>query len=211
MKKLFKKIVTMGIAAVMAVSAMSLSAFAEEENHNDAVASFLAADGVSRIYLTQEDIDNGNNTVVGYNGIVFEVEEVSNNEMSLYRSATESYDFTINRTNVPVSSYFSIEASSVLGSFNIAPLATRYSSSLFQNGSSTSVMLMVHPSMNLDKNVDFSLFLKGTPDRRIVTVTPGSTTTAVTAKNINSYTLYIEAVNGLDTNAVGTIELSGSN
>lgn len=210
MKK-FKKIIALGLTAVAAVSAMSISAFAVEENHDDAVVSFLAADGVSRIYLTQEDIDSGNNSVVGYDGIVFEVEEVSNNEMSLYRSATESYDFTINRTNVPISSYFSIESSSVLGSFNIAPLATKYSSSLFQNGSSTSVMLMVHPGMNLDKNVDFSLFLKGTPNRRIVTVTPGSTTTSITATNMNSYTLYVEAVNGLDTNAVGTIELSGAN
>ena len=50
-----RKIVTMGMATLMAVSAMSLSAFACE-NPEDAIISVLAPDGENRLYLSQEDI-----------------------------------------------------------------------------------------------------------------------------------------------------------
>ena len=47
-----RKIVTMGMATLMAVSAMSLSAFACE-NPEDAIISVLAPDGENRLYLTR--------------------------------------------------------------------------------------------------------------------------------------------------------------
>lgn len=209
-----KKLISMGLAAIMAVSAMSISVFAAEENHGGAVASFLAADGVSRIYLTQEDIDNGNNTVVGYDGIEFEVKTIETDSSTplFYAATVNNIVFKINRTNPPLStgSYVSVEKTEVMGSFDIAPSADKYSSCLFKNGSSTNVSLVIHPGMNLDNNVDFLLYSRGTTDRKLVSIAPESTTTLVTARNIKNYTLYVEAINGLYENAVGTVELLGS-
>lgn len=55
MKKLLKKMVTMGLTAAMAVSAMSIGAFADE---NDAVYTLIGEDGNEIVY-TQADLDAG--------------------------------------------------------------------------------------------------------------------------------------------------------
>lgn len=55
MKKLLKKMVTMGLTAAMAVSAMSIGAFADE---NDAVYTLIGEDGNEIVY-TQSDLDAG--------------------------------------------------------------------------------------------------------------------------------------------------------
>lgn len=78
-----RKIVTMGMATLMAVSAMSLSAFACE-NPEDAIISVLAPDGENRLYLSQEDIDNGITTVTGYQGI--EVTVNPDNKIEIFNS-----------------------------------------------------------------------------------------------------------------------------
>ena len=78
-----RKIVTMGMATLMAVSAMSLSAFACE-NPEDAIISVLAPDGENRLYLSQEDIDNGITTVTGYQGI--EVTANPDNKIEVFNS-----------------------------------------------------------------------------------------------------------------------------
>ena len=78
-----RKIVTMGMATLMAVSAMSLSAFACE-NPEDAIISVLAPDGENRLYLSQEDIDNGITTVTGYQGI--EVTANPDNKIEIFNS-----------------------------------------------------------------------------------------------------------------------------
>ena len=99
-----RKIVTMGMATLMAVSAMSLSAFACE-NPEDAIISVLAPDGENRLYLSQEDIDNGITTVTGYQGI--EVTANPDNKIEVFNSTVTPRILSstyFKGTNIPTSS-----------------------------------------------------------------------------------------------------------
>ena len=123
-----RKIVTMGMATLMAVSAMSLSAFACE-NPEDAIISVLAPDGENRLYLSQEDIDNGITTVTGYQGI--EVTVNPDNKIEIFNSTVTPRILSstyFKGTNIPTSSK-SIEDGSYSGTFSVPAKSQRFSTS----------------------------------------------------------------------------------
>ena len=187
-----RKIVTMGMATLMAVSAMSLSAFACE-NPEDAIISVLAPDGENRLYLSQEDIDNGITTVTGYQGI--EVTVNPDNKIEIFNSTVTPRILSstyFKGTNIPTSSK-SIEDGSYSGTF-----------------SNTKVLMEVEPNTNFNKKVEFSLCSKEVSTSPLITIEPNANDQAISVSGIakNSH-LYAYIDNNLSSVAEGTLSFIG--
>lgn len=210
-----KKIITMGLSAIMAVSAMSISAFACE-NEEDAVVSFLSSDGENYIYLSEEDIANGNNTVVGYDGITFEVVDLgstedtvwSDNIMKPLYDKDADYDFAVSYSKVP-SSAISGYNKTLTGSFDIAASNAKYSNVLIKNSTNTKALMSVNPDSAFGGNVTFSLCSKNYAYGPLVNLNPVSKTTyGISATGLSNWNLYCFVKNQLSARASGTISIS---
>ena len=189
-----RKIVTMGMATLMAVSAMSLSAFACE-NPEDAIISVLAPDGENRLYLSQEDIDNGITTVTGYQGI--EVTVNPDNKIEIFNSTVTPRILSstyFKGTNIPTSSK-SIEDGSYSGTFSVP---------------NTKVLMEVEPNTNFNKKVEFSLCSKEVSTSPLITIEPNANDQAISVSGIakNSH-LYAYIDNNLSSVAEGTLSFIG--
>ncbi|RGF93723.1 hypothetical protein DXA10_10010 [Firmicutes bacterium AM55-24TS] len=204
-----RKIVTMGMATLMAVSAMSLSAFACE-NPEDAIISVLAPDGENRLYLSQEDIDNGITTVTGYQGI--EVTVNPDNKIEIFNSTVTPRILSstyFKGTNIPTSSK-SIEDGSYSGTFSVPAKSQRFSTYLMLNRSNTKVLMEVEPNTNFNKKVEFSLCSKEVSTSPLITIEPNANDQAISVSGIakNSH-LYAYIDNNLSSVAEGTLSFIG--
>lgn len=204
MKKFnFKRVITMGIAAVIAVSAMSISAFAAE-NSDNAVVSILAPDGKSMIYLSDKDIENGYNTVEGYNGITFKIEK-SEPTTPLARASRASTS-NFNNSTAPTA-IKSIDNGIFSGNFSVGSYATKYSRFALTNGNSRTVLMRVEPDSAFNNKVDFNIYLLD--DIKLLTLNPTDNLpyTITPTFPINSE-FYVKIYNRLSKTASGYIELS---
>ena len=195
-----RKIVTMGMATLMAVSAMSLSAFACE-NPEDAIISVLAPDGENRLYLSQEDIDNGITTVTGYQGI--EVTVNPDNRIEIFNSTVTPRILSstyFKGTNIPTSSK----------SIEVPAKSQRFSTYLMLNRSNTKVLMEVEPNTNFNKKVEFSLCSKEVSTSPLITIEPNANDQAISVSGIakNSH-LYAYIDNNLSSVAEGTLSFIG--
>lgn len=89
----FKKITTLGLAAMMAVSATSVSAFAAEES--DPLVASISHDGEAVVEVHESDLDNGEYSVV-YDGVTITVGDDENGIAPLSANTVYTGNMTSN-------------------------------------------------------------------------------------------------------------------
>lgn len=155
MKNLFGKLVTMSLAAVMAVSAMSIGAMAKEDTSNDVVMSVLNEDGVMQDY-TQAEIDALGGSVIGYEGMV--VTPMSDEEIAeeLKASALRPTMFSVmedpvgyDNSYTPIYSYSMANYAYYNGYFTVGKNKSKYSNCYLKDLSSR-VNVLIEPEVDDD-------------------------------------------------------------
>ena len=227
-----KKIITMGLAAVMTVSAMSISAFAADSIPQGAVMSVTAPDGNGKIYLTREDVKNGKTSLKGYGGVVFTyIEDIAaeaamaaaeNNDLITSGDASvnaiSASTLYFNSTNVPgLVSPINCYNSSASGNFTTPSSSQRFSDNAIYHGTNTSAVMTVKPTTSItygDAYISLAAMnSSGVPIGVEGTVYPSGTgTSGIVASGMSSGTyLYIYINNSMSSTIKGKITLSCAN
>lgn len=202
-----RKLFAMTIAAIMAVSTMAISVSAEEKL-DDAVVSVLATDGVSRVYLTQADIDNGKTEISGYNGITVEVVSQSiadANRERLQIRLVGGYS----STTIPTSTR-NLENAEYSGTYNVPIGGKRYSEYLLLNKTNTRIAMNAKPTTDCDNEFVVELWTKEFGGPLIKWNIDNTNTQMVVVTGINqNHTIFAKLENNSNVTANGSLVLQG--
>lgn len=213
-----RKIITMGLAAIMAVSAMSISAFAAEEckyntaetsvkmSGNPDIAVAALNDEGNTVYYTYDDLEEMNGeipTIMGTMKIDYSPAEAS---VSPYAVNATSY---FSRTSVPTSSYYmTSNGYEYSGTFSVPRQATRYSNYYMQNISGR-VFWQIIPDRNFTRGtftgeLHSKTTINGVYDDYVILTMAVSSATSLTSNGAVQYTgAYIKLCNTASSAASG--------
>lgn len=201
----FKKVITMGVAAIMAVSAMSISAFACK-NAEDAIVTAVAPDGETLIYLSEQDIESGNNTIEVVGGLTVKFETGDDEiEMKPPISLYTMYG-GYSRSNIP-GTPSNLNDDTYSGDFSVGRGKTVYSDDLLQTSNENVLFEVTNPNRAFGGMVDFSFCTR--QSGRIFTLSPKEKHTTATVLPLTPVTqFYAEIHNKTVQTASGTLNMT---